>query len=97
MWVTEWPHDLQSWALVASALAISQIHIDAGSLGTWVQILLGEKIWYIATKHPLPTKENGWSTDPADTDPNAWEWKAVVLRRGDTLYGFSSYIYLKFD
>ncbi|TDL20867.1 hypothetical protein BD410DRAFT_841055 [Rickenella mellea] len=78
-WCTRWPIDCLSWALVASRRAVSGKHIDATGFATWLQIVLGAKLWYIAREYPLPTKD-GWSDDHS-----AYKWQVVVLRAGDTL------------
>ena len=77
--MTPWPSDCFSWALLGSYRAVSAPHMDAGGLATWVQILKGSKIWYIATEYPLPTK-NGWSEDY-----DAWKWQSMVLEEGDIM------------
>ena len=75
-----------NWALVASAGAISEAHIDAGGYCTFIQVQFGRKIWYIAhdrgagiSTTPLPLDES------ANIDVKAFEWTRVVLDPGDIL------------
>ncbi len=53
---TSMPHTDFRWALLASQGAISDTHLDAGGLATFVRVLLGRKLWFIGYPD---------STDPA--------------------------------
>ena len=75
-----------NWALVASAGAISEAHIDAGRYCTFIQVQFGQKIWYIThdwgaeiATSPLPLNEY------ANIDVKAFEWTWVVLDPGNIL------------
>ncbi|TDL15713.1 hypothetical protein BD410DRAFT_844993 [Rickenella mellea] len=76
-WHTELPVDCLAWALAATCRATSGTHIDAAGFCTWINVLFGIKLWYIATSYTLPG-ENGWSEDM-----DSWRWQVVVMRKGD--------------
>ncbi|KAF8470362.1 hypothetical protein JB92DRAFT_2838430 [Gautieria morchelliformis] len=40
------------WQLLATAPALSQLHINAGKFGTWVQVHWGVKIWVVVDSRP---------------------------------------------
>ena len=60
--------------------AFSKAHVDAAGFATFVNILCGEKIWYIKCRDSIPDKD-GWDNCLADT-----AWIPVVLHPSDQLY-----------
>ena len=77
-WTTPEPVEAQSWALLATAGAISDIHTDAGGFGTWVRPILGRKVWYIGVNYATRPGESGW-------DKKAFKWQGFVLGPQDEL------------
>lgn len=67
------------WALLASESATSTCHIDAAGLATYVQCLIGEKLWFIAGGdwENVPGK-NGWNV-------REMTFQCVHLRPGSRL------------
>ena len=87
---TQWPTSSLSWALVASAGATSEPHIDAGGFCTFVQVQFGQKIWYMAADLSSESSAGRPQILPLDEDSNInvgkFEWTRVVLNEGDVLY-----------
>ncbi|TDL14726.1 hypothetical protein BD410DRAFT_845782 [Rickenella mellea] len=72
---TPWPSAALTWALMASKRAVSRTHMDPSGFGTYIQMILGRKIWFVPYGR-VPTDENGWITDETT-------WRAVFLCPGD--------------
>ncbi|TDL13507.1 hypothetical protein BD410DRAFT_846876 [Rickenella mellea] len=72
---TPWPSAALTWALVASKRAVSHPHMDPSGFSTYVQMILGRKIWFVPYGR-IPADENGWIIDDA-------MWRAVFLQPGD--------------
>lgn len=75
----EWKGKL-NWQILAMSGVLSRPHIDAGGVGTMIEVLFGMKVWavYIGDK-PLESFDFTAETiDPKD-------WEMVVLRPGDKL------------
>ena len=77
-WSTAEPRSVESWALAATAGAISDVHVDAAGFGTWVRLILGRKIWYIGVNRAAVPTADGW-------DKGSLEWHAIVLGPQDEL------------
>ena len=77
-WSTPEPSGVESWALAATAGAISDVHVDAAGFGTWVRPILGRKVWYIGANWAARPTEDGW-------DKKTFAWHAVVLGPQDEL------------
>ena len=67
------------WALLSMKGAISDVHMDAGGYGTFVETIAGSKIWIIGS-------------DPSDGAPTRsghdckkMVWYALHVRKGDHL------------
>lgn len=69
------------WGLFATEPAKTEIHIDAGGLCTWVQILTGAKIWCI--RRPCP--QNDEVDLGKDKEGAKSEWGVILLLPGDKL------------
>lgn len=75
------PHEFPSyWALLATESATSSCHIDAAGLATYVQCLIGEKLWFIADGdwENIPDGEKGW-------DVTKMTFQCVHLKPGSRL------------
>ena len=79
-WKTGTDHSSLRWFLAANKGAFSEAHVDAAGFATFVNILCGEKIWYLKCGDSIPDKD-GWDNCLADT-----AWIPVVLRPSDQLY-----------
>ena len=78
-WKTLPPVDSLQWLIAANTSAVSEAHVDAGGFATWVDILLGEKIWYIAVeKEGRTPPRDGFRIDD-------FLWIGIHLRKGDRL------------
>ena len=77
-WSTPEPSGVESWALAATAGAISDVHVDAAGFGTWARPILGRKVWYIGANWAARPTEDGW-------DKKTFAWHAVVLGPQDEL------------
>ena len=69
-----------NWSLAANTSAFSEPHSDAAGFCTYVNIILGSKIWYIAPGKLCPDAD-GW-----DNSVLNHKWIPVHLRKGDQLY-----------
>jgi hypothetical protein len=69
-----------AWALVTTAPAMSQTHIDAGRFAAWIHVLTGTKIFFIRNDEGA-----GTPGEPCTTDPMNHAWVPVVLRSGHKL------------
>jgi hypothetical protein len=76
VWRTHWPTRHLLWALLGREGAITQSHMDAGGFCTHVQVVKGQKLWFIALNQRLPTCK-GFT--------NKIRWQVVVLNEGDDL------------
>ncbi|KAI9765652.1 MAG: Lysine-specific demethylase 2A [Geoglossum simile] len=81
-WRAERPKE---FFLAAKRNAISTIHIDTGSMVTWVLILEGRKIWYFP-RH-VNSRTVRWLALVGSQTPENYEggWVKVELRPGDLL------------
>jgi len=61
------------------------MHVDGNGYGTIVEILTGEKVWYVF-EPDLKNHPECWEdelVDPRDVPMDAWKVHAVRLRAGD--------------
>lgn len=68
-----------NWSLAANTGAFSEPHVDAGGFCTYVNIICGTKVWYVAVAHPIPD-EDGWDKCVAEAT-----WIPILLKPGDQL------------
>ena len=68
-----------TWSLAANTGAFSEPHMDAGGFCTYVNIICGSKVWYVAVGLPTPN-EDGWDASVADS-----AWLPIQLDKGDQL------------
>lgn len=68
------------WALITTEAAISTTHIDAAGFATYVQPLLGHKLWFVgeAIEHHIGKSENEWLSSQI-------AYQCVYLKPGDGL------------
>ncbi|KLO05144.1 hypothetical protein SCHPADRAFT_947151 [Schizopora paradoxa] len=77
---TPWNRHPYAWALAAHGSAVSTTHIDPAGFLTHIRVILGMKIWFVATNAvtPLPRASGFHESD--------FSWEAVVLRPDDDFY-----------
>lgn len=68
------------WALITTESAISTTHIDAAGFATYVQPLLGHKLWFVGESidRGVGERESGWLKSPIS-------YQCVYLKPGDGL------------
>lgn len=83
-WSTDFYSDSAAWALLSLNHAISATHIDAGGYATFVEVVEGQKIWFIGGNDEgvFPTRD---IPTGAGFDESFTNWYPVVLNKGDQL------------
>lgn len=69
-----------SWKIAAMRGVLSRPHIDAGGVGTMIEVLFGVKAWAVYTGKP-----NLETYGFTDDNPNLEGWEVVILFPGDKL------------
>lgn len=67
-----------SWMMAANSGAYSSPHVDASGYCTWIKMVKGTKIWWLARDAQIASNPNvGWE--------QATEFYAIHLKQGDEL------------
>lgn len=76
----EWRGKL-NWQILAMSGVLSRPHIDAGGVGTMIEVLFGIKAWAIYTGNK-PLEDFDFTAETPDLE----DWDVIILRPGDKLY-----------
>lgn len=83
---------LDRWLLLSAAGCLHRLHVDSAGMGTFVRIVKGRKMWYVATEltagGPIEADdmEKYWDAGPKCTDTmQLFKWEVAVLGEGSML------------
>ncbi|KAK0460290.1 uncharacterized protein EV420DRAFT_1641635 [Desarmillaria tabescens] len=87
-----YPISATNFWLVATKGVISYIHSDCHGVGTFVEVLCGQKLWYVFQHHGSRRQDSHIDEYMGDwapgfiPDPREWEAEVVLLEPGSAFY-----------